>query len=614
MPIEINRQQRDLEPLSVHEEGILLQRLNSVWTMGDNALRPTRERRRLLINAYKCQHEKAKLKQNRSRSYMPLVYTAIETAHSRLVNSILPDDEEVFAINGETEDDTLGCEMMSEYLKSIFKDIEVNETLSKAIKMVLFGEAALKTYIRKDVAEYTDSKQQMVPLPDGTFQLGVIPFKQEETKYYGVHAEIINPDDYVFFPISGDITKATFVHRVWRYKDELVNATYEDGTPVYVNVEEIDVPDSKTTLQNKEISKTHQQGLEVKEYWINRIEIEGKVYRDMIATVVEDRYIIRFEPNYYDYGLKPFIYCPFIDEFTSEGTLQNVGHGLCDRGYELQKITNFTMNQILDESKIRLYGFWKYTPDKNFNPASFIARPGGLVKVGDINNLQPVINNHLSALSFGVTELQYLEDKFETVVGVPKFLTGVLDKKSGNDTATAKRLAAEGSDTRFRSFAKRIDNFLIKPFVLFSYVSSRQQAMVDVEFLLDMARRTQKSRVKQFNPLSGQEETYELNDTQLIQQLPSIPPLSKIDINIVGFENVLRKSEKAIQMERFMNGISQFSQFNPQTMMRVKENVAINNYARYLSIDGDMIRTDQELQDEQQRRISLQRVGFQQAA
>lgn len=586
MSLEINKQPQPetQQFLSESDEAELLRKLSETWTLGENARRPLKKRRKRIMKAYECQHEDITLKRNRSKAHLTWLYTAIHSAHTRFTNSLLPNDEDVFALDGQTEDDQAGCDMMDEYMKIVFEEMDFSDIISDAIFEGLFGETVVQLYWRKDVKQHTVAQVETDELGQPTGNINSV--LEDDIVYNNVYAETIGYNDFIVYPVTGDISRATFGSRKWRHKDELM-AVQEAGH--YVNVEKIEENSNESLDADSETGTSDHQGLEVREFWISRIKIGGKVYKNMIATIVEDKYLIRFEPNPYDYGIKPFIYCPLIKNIDVEEGIQNTGHGIADKAYELLKVGNFILNQVLDESKIKLFGFYKYVQDDGFNPKSFISRPGGLVKVGDINNLQPV-NPNINQLSFGITELEYLEHQFEVTTGVPKFLKGTNDYQP-NETATAKRLAAEGSDTRFRALAMRYNNFLIKPFITMAYILIRQYAMTDPEVLMDIARRTQQSRIT--DPETGLER--ELTPVELIQQLPAIPPLSKMDVNVVGFENVLDKMDKANQLERFFAGVTQMAQHNPTLLHRIKDGLSLEHYGRYLSIDTALIRNDKEM-------------------
>jgi hypothetical protein len=600
--------------LSPDEEAQVVKQCAELWTLGEDALRINRTRKEKVVKAYECQHEDIILKRKGSTGYLPWVYTAIESAHARLTGAMLPNDEDVFALVGETQDDQAGCETMTEYLKSVYKDMGFQNLMKGAIKEVLFGEVVIKIYWRKDVKDYTertidpvlDNAGQHLMI-DGHLQYDIGSRKVPEAIYNNIYAETISSQDFIVYPVCGDISRTCCAHRVWRHKDELM-ASQDAG--IYVNVDKIQVNDNVSSFTPTPSSSgstytmgmpavTKQQGHEVKEYWLYRIKVGDIVYYNMIATIVNGKTLIRFEPNPYDYGLKPFIYCPLIQDYKKDSGLQNTGHGIADRALEIQKMGNFIINQVFDESKVKLFGYYKYKDDGVFDPAKFIARPGGMVRVGDLNNLQPV-NPNMGQLSFGIQELEYLENQFEMTTGVPKFLKGVQDDNP-TDTATAKRLAAEGADTRFRSLARNLNENLLKPFVKMSYVLIRQYSMMDIDVLYDIARRTMPSRQQQVNPQTLQLQSVDIDPITLIQAMPNIPTLRNMDVNIVGFENVLEKADKAAQFERFMNGLASYAKFDMTIFEYIKTPMAVRSYARYLSVDSELLRTDEEKQqiDEQ---------------
>jgi hypothetical protein len=577
--------------LSQQDEEDVLRYCSEIWQLGEQALQDSRKRKKKLVQAYECQHDDVVLNRQGSKAYLPWVYTAHESAQARLTNVLFPNDEDVFDIIGETSDDEDGCQLMSDYLKSVFKEIGFQTLFDDALKELLFGEVVIKLSWKKEIRNY--SKREIVNIVDayGVLNPALQTTQEEEVLYNGIKAETIPSEDFVLFPISGDLSRSTCAHRVWRHKDELM-AIQEAG--IYANVQQIPEPLSHNGLNATESSLTHQQGLAVKEFWIPRIKIGQKLYRNMIATIVEDKYLIRFSPNPYDYGMVPFIYCPLIKDFKTKGGLQKSGHGLTDRALEIQKIANFIANQVLDESKIKLYGLYKYKEDGSFNPATFVSRPGGLIRVDDLNNIQP-INPNIGQLSFGLSELGYLENQFDQVTGVPRFLKGTPDYNP-NETATSKRLQAEGADNRFRAMARRVNEQLLKPFIYMAYVIIRQYAMTDETVLYDIARKTQISRVEAFDSETNTPYQRELSPMELFAKMPAIPPLSKIDINIIGFENVLTKQDKAFQFERFLNGLQRLASLRPDILNLIQGDEALESYARYLSVDKDILFSKEELQ------------------
>lgn len=598
MSIEVRTSEAvdELNPLTREEEKDIINALKEVRTKSDNAFEKSRKRKRRVIKAYECQHEDIILKRNGSKAYMAWTYTALESAKARLTNSLVPNDDDSFALVGETDDDQVGCDMMSDYIKQVLSDMRFTSLFDDAIKELLFGDVVLKINWLKIAESITVGLDQMTGQP----------LKEADVLYNNINAEIVSDCDFVLWPVKGDMTRATCGHRVWRHKDELL-ATQEERPDIYRNVEQIEENDHNR-YNVAETGKSNEEGLEVWEYYVSRLKLKtGRILRNYVITVVEDKHLIRCTPNEYDYGLIPFIYCPLIKDYTKDG-LQNTGHGICDRAHEYQKMANFIVNQIFDESKVKLYGFYKYVDDGVFNPGQFVARPAGMVKVGDMGNLQPV-NPNIGQLSFGITELEYLENQFETTTGVPKFLTGVGDYKP-NETATANRLQAEGADTRFRSMARSVNEGFLKPFIQMVYVLIRQYAMTDPSVLQDIARRTQKTREVVVVPMMDEigqpildevgqpqliEQTVEREPEEILADMPAIPPLSKVDVKVVGFENVLMKADKAAEFERFVQSITGVANIAPDVLHRVKSDQAIDHYARCLNIPDDLLRDKSEM-------------------
>ena len=599
------------QPLSKDEEGIVVRKLTEIWNNGERALSESRAKKKDLVKAYNAQHL-VRPDKGRSDAYLPMVYNAIEIAHARLDGALLPTEEEVFTILGETEDDAKACDIIRDYLKSLIKSNDGYDVISDAIKEALFGgEAVVKVTMKKNTAVATQTTTQPVFDTDGNPMMDTLgrPMTEqvaqqvEELNFYGCVFELIQPEDFIMYPVTGSSERATMAHRVYRYYDELLEG---EQLGLYQNVSDIPYDpqqDESSYSSNGELIDAHKRGLCLKEYWISRINIKGRIYKNMVATIVDDKYLIRFNNNPLDYGLKPFAHVSLIKNYTTEGGLQNTGHGICHRAFELQRIMNMIANQVLDESRSKLFGMWKYKDDSVFNPATFVFRPNGLVKMKDpATNLLP-LNNPIGNLSFGINEMEYFENQFQTTTGIPKFLHGVQD---GNprDTATAKRLAAEGSDVRFRKLGQTL-NKILKDVLRITYSITRQVALNDPLLLEDIARRTQMTRQRVLNPLTQQLEWQEVPIQIAMEKVKQMPTLKNIDIDVVGFENVLRKQEKAIAMERFFQGLAQFATMPPEVRDWIKDE-SIDAYARYLGIDGDLIRTEMErIQAQQQRMIAM---------
>lgn len=611
--------------LSSSEEAEIVKQVKELISSGKAAMEPARTKVKRAYKAYNLQHDRKTLDKTRTNAYLPWVYTAIESGHARLVNSMLPNDEDIFSIMGETEDDNEACEFMSEALKSYFKDGGVITELSRALKAAEFGYCAVKMAIKKVEKQYSVAIDAPVldeigePILDelGQPMLQKQVQTQSDLIYYGPSAELIPLDDFFIYPLNLPMERTSYGHRVWRYLDELEEVQAQG---FYRNIDQIraDMGDNDTAFKTGNADSSgdgRKQGLEVWELWLPRVKVGKRgILKNYIATVVEGKYLVRFEPNPYDFGIVPFIYVPFIEDVNVDQGLQNTGHGLVDKALEIQKIGNFIVNQICDESKVKLYGTYKYIEDGSFNPGAFVTRPGGLVRVADINNLQP-INPNLGQLSFGFQELQYWEQQFEIVTNVPKFLKGVIDEGPGQTTATEKRLTAEGNDQRFRALGRHLNEKLLKPVVLFSYVLTRQWCIQDPIFMGDLVRRVVESKEEVQQP-DGSVAYRELTPDKMLAKVPDMPPLSKIDINVVGFENVLNKSENAAKLERFVAGVANFAQADPSALMHLKTEEIIEGYRRDLGVDQEFVRDESEVvqfQIKQKQMDIVAKMGLQDA-
>lgn len=460
----------------------------------------------------------------RSKLHLPWTFQAVEAGATELQDLLLPNDEDFFSVAPITTDDAANGEVMTKYLQYLFRQMAFVPCFSLFIKQLcVIGNSVLKVYWKQDKRIIT--QRRIDPLTGQS-----IKEKMEDLVYDAPMVEAVDIQDFVLYPATGNINKAMCIHRIVKSLEEVQN------NPIYGNTKKIKPknvsshvePDAKNyKLENSSVFgiNTHeeeaaQDGVELLEAW-GDFTIEGKTYRNHVATIANNNTIIRFQPNPYDYGLKPFVFATLI---TVPGQIYGVG--LVEPSLGLQSMANTISNIMLDEMKLKLNGQWKYEEDGVFNPQQFVSRPGGTVKVGSVENLVPLQPN--LNLNVGFAELNSLKGEYEETSGVTKYSKGA---ESTGKTRTAREaiLLQQAGNKKFTRIAKHLnDTALTKT--------------VELVYLL----------VRQF----GDPQEISRYTNVPIEQIDINIPLSMLDFKITGLQTSLLKQQNIENTERFVTGVA----------------------------------------------------------
>ena len=494
--------------------------------------------------AYSCKWNEAKLayrtqvadekkrKQNfQSTVALPWTYTAIESWKAYLLSQLFPYDIEHFVLKPVSSDDTKGCDLMQTFLNIQMEKADFFFAMSQALHDLAFGQCVIKINWIKD--DYSNNVQ-----------------------YTNVEM-----DDFMFYPITGDINKSTRIQRLWLFYEDLI-ATHEmlgKDSP-YQNLEKLEPKDddnqsqeSQTDYWSSDLCHKHRQGIELKEAWIHHVRLRadgGKTLKNIVATVAKEKHLIRLQENYYPKGQAPFITtCLVPDEH------KNVGWGLTTMAQRLQRAADETARIKLDNIIKTQYQMLKYIDDQEFDPYNFIARPGALIKVGDLGNLQP-IDASSQVLQNLKDELEGFKNEFEEAT-MPRFIRGQLD--TIQRTATESNNLQTNASTIIAQHAKRINEKILKPLVEWTYYLTHTMLEKDLQLKINMAKITQNSTQPLLDEkgiviknASGEPVIASIPDETLIEKLPKLLPVNEVDVRVIGYENQTQRDKKAVAFMNFM--------------------------------------------------------------
>jgi hypothetical protein len=466
----------------------------------------------------------------RTQIIVSWIYDTVESAVDDQMEVLFPNEEDFFSILPTVPGDKVqekNAECMTGYLQSKLDEAEFIHNFKLFLKQLnITGSSVMKCYWK--TSQRVVSKSQFLPSPDPVTGASNIRTRTLVTDYDAPYAETVQMQDFVLFPAVGDVDKAMCVHRILRPLDQVKN------NPVYVNVEDLRADTTNTSSAtdrqlgdqiNTALGITDNVGqdqklVELLEVWGDFI-LDGTRYSNYVAVVAKNQSkLLRFEPNPYDYGLKPFVFCGFRDV---PGQVYAIG--IVEPVLDYQAMGSTISNMIFDEAKLKIHGQFKYVPDGVFDPDSFEARPGAAHPVGEIDNLQ-AINPNLN-LSFGFAERNNLKGEMEECTGVTQFSKGA-NAAGKSRTARESVLMAQAGTKKSATIAKHINRKALIPCL-------RQFYML----------------VKQFeDPMKIMEQT----ELQLME-LAAMGPLDKTKFKVTGLTTTLHKQTVIENFNDFVGAV-----------------------------------------------------------
>jgi hypothetical protein len=515
-------------------------------------------------NAYLCKNEESEKVEMewRSNAYLPWCRDAVDATFAYFVQNMFPRNNDLISLKGRTQEDHPGVRVMEQYLKYLFQQNEFADQFKLAIKQALTrNHTALKGFWRDEKKVVYEWEEQQDPM---TGQVVKRKVPKDITVYNNVWFDLIPIKDIHFYPIKGDFHKTLRVHDTFKFKEELLEQAQSGQTP-YFNLDLVEqekdhgsgdsfykAPTDSSLTESKEEGDC---GLKISEAYIHRIKVGAQVFRNYLATVVNDKVLIRFQPNPYGMGK-----CPIIFQALNPLDDNLCGDGLLSPGLSLQYAGNAIFNMKLDELKAKLYGSYKYYDDEVFDPDNFLAVPGGLVEMADAEsvatNLIPV-NPHLEHLQIAYAEVAEIKAEFEAVT-VPPVVKGLLAAQEA--TATETNYAQSNASGKMHVMAHQMDK-LLRWATELAYDQIFQRLQYDPRVKEDIARVTQEATVtithdEEGNPLPEPFIRQRAMD-ELVAMLPQFIPVSDIDIQVIGYQNQVRRQEEMMALERALPQLAQ---------------------------------------------------------
>ncbi len=463
---------------------------------------------------------------DRSKIARPVLYESVEAIHAFLMNTLLPADEQFFSVIGQSEADHEKAKLIEAYLRNKLQEAGFYEKYSVFLKQAIItgNSVAAVPWRRK-----TRKSRTRQPITLFGVTVGTQKRDTETVVYDGPDFEVLDMFDFLIDPNEPDFEKATVIRKLERSLNDLRRAG------VYHNLEgltaQVEPEDARKSARRQafgiadaglDAASHRQQRVTLHEAW-GDFYIGDKVFENYVCVIANGNRLIRFEPNPYDCGMKPFIFTTLIPVPN-----EVYGIGAIEKSLGLQHAINTLTNQKLDVINISINNPFTYLiNDDVFDPETIVTRPGALIPVKSHDTLRPI--QYLNNFTVAFNEIADLKEEINQATGAFKFLTGDAAQMS-NRTATEISAMISGGNQKFSSFTKHLENTSLEPMLKLVFEQARQFLSRPETFLMP-------------TDYTGQ---------QFVTLLPDLIQSATCRFKIVGSEATLLRTQELTALFEFI--------------------------------------------------------------
>lgn len=408
---------------------------------------------------------------DRSRIARPVLYEAVEGIHANLLNALFPANERFFSVFGKSETDHQQARQIEEFLRQKLEDASFIEKYALFLKQAIITGNTVAAVPWRTTRQARRSDQ---PITLFGITVGYQKITQDEIVYNGPEFEVIDIFDFLVDPDATDFESAKVIRKVERCLQDLKN------NPAYRNLEELQ-PVSHFSVDADEANKVSRRrtfgldepiepnqpadSVKLLEAWGDFI-IGEKIFRNHVCVIANGTTVIRFEPNPYDSGMKPFIFTNFIPVPN-----EIYGIGAIEKSLGLQHAINTLTNQKLDVINLSINSPFTYLiNDDVFDPETLVTRPGALIPVKNHDTLRPI--QYLNNFTVAFTEIADLKAEAQEATGASKYFTGGSNTQA--KTATEVTELVNGGTQKFSACLSHLEHTSLEPFLKIVFENAKQ--------------------------------------------------------------------------------------------------------------------------------------------
>lgn len=422
----------------------------------------------------------------KARVVRPVLYESVEGIHANLLNALMPSDAHFFSVVGEREGDHRQAHVIEAYLRKKLDEQGFSEQYGLFLKQALITGNSVAAI---PWVENREMRKQRKPIELLGIQMGMKEDWQEVLTYQGPEFDVIDMFDFLIDPQAVRFEQATVIRRLTRPLHAV------QSNPSYHNTADLMNDEQGREYDSHKASRRKAMGLKSKveghssligvggnrpegnglktlyEAW-GDFMIDGTVYQNYVCVVVHssggDHRVIRFEPNPYSHGKKPFVFTNLIPVPN-----EVYGIGAIEKCLGLQHAINTLTNQKLDVINISINNPFTYlVNDDVFDPDTVVTRPGALIPVKSHDTLKPI--EYLNNFTVAFNEIDDLKTEVQQATGALKFLTGMTDGVGNKRTATEIEALVSGGSQKFNSFIAHLENTSLEPYLSQVFENAKQ--------------------------------------------------------------------------------------------------------------------------------------------
>lgn len=281
-------------------------------------------------------------KTGRTRVFLPIAKQIAVQLYSGMKLSLFPDDENYFAVRSKSGQYEHLENDLTRAGEIKLKEAEFTEKYGQAIQnLIIFGCSVTQPIME------TEKAQEWI-FNELTGQYDLFEFDKDPLP----SIQVMNPVQ--FFP---DPSMQWCDKSKWTYLDNKKKQEILDS-PFYFNKQEVNDLDLKETRTSEKtgdfpdlgaysgITDTYNDTEDVVRYdlyYLPIFECNGRTYRNFLFGIVEDKILVRSQPNPYPKGKNPVVFVDWRPDPHSP-----IGDGPLDDIQELQKMINIYENYKID--------------------------------------------------------------------------------------------------------------------------------------------------------------------------------------------------------------------------------------------------------------------------
>lgn len=421
------------------------------------------------------------VKKYRSQRYIPVSTQAVDSVTSHIIQGIFPHDNWV-KVEGRTPDDVRSAKVMTELMKWQHFKTKWRSGFSRAVKQaVIFGNTPWGVVWKEDLVYVPDPEayagqlgayavnQTLDDKPPG------MPVKRQRN-YDGPVFLTHNIFDTVVDRRPDDPDRGIICLKMGKSKAYIKAMGVPDpttGYAIYENLDGITEGDTENETSDsvaREVDNAlgfvniPKDGVELLVAW-GDFEIDGQVYENHVATVANRSTLIRFEPNPYWSGRRPWNM--FV---MNEDPLEIYGRGILESNLGLADWINVTANQVIEARAHVCNPEWEVVDDGTLDIEQWESFPGAVHTVTAQGNIRQLVKPDQTASS--MESIGFAMSQFNEMTGAMRAFTTQDYQKS----ATEVNVTAGMLNSRFAELIRHFENNLVIP-ALEAEIQLNQQMM-----------------------------------------------------------------------------------------------------------------------------------------